>query len=79
MSKDKHKKRDRAYAFLRALRDRSQRMPRGVNPYGEKAIVSGPLPSVVRYCLAQGMATLRRTNPGTIRYGRSRHNLLDAE
>jgi hypothetical protein len=85
MSKDKHKKRDRAYAFIRGLRTRMPRQPVGVNPYGfwgkgvAKATISGPLPAVVRYCINRGLASLRRTAPGTIRFGRSRHNLFDAD
>jgi len=41
--------------------------------------MSGPLPKIVRYCIERGYANLKRTRPGTIRYGRARHNLLDAE
>lgn len=85
MSSDKHKKRDRAYAFIRALRYRGERLPEGVNPYGfwgrgmAMATVSGPIPKIVRYCVARGMATLTRTKPGAVRSGRSRHNLIDAD
>lgn len=84
MSKDKHKKRDRAYAFIRSLRTRMDtgRFALGVNPYGPwgkgiaKATVSGKIPAIVRYCVRKGMATLRRGNIGI---GSRRHNVLDAE
>lgn len=54
MSKDKHKKRDRAYTFLRGLHwgafhERS----------GER-VFSGPMTPVTRYCVERGMAVLRR-------------------
>lgn len=68
MSRDKHKKRDRAYAFIRAIRARTV-WGYGVNPYGfwgkgtALATVTGPLPPIVRYCVERGPGDVATNTP----------------
>lgn len=75
MSKDKHKQRDRAFAYIRSLKRGWNGFPKGIT----KATISGPLSKVQQYCIDRGFASLRRTKPGELRGSRARHNLFDAE
>jgi hypothetical protein len=58
MSADKHKKRDRAYAFLRSIR-RQRRL--AVAPDGTVGLPFSGTPSrIMLYCVERGMAQIRR-------------------
>lgn len=81
MSNDKHKKRDRAYAFLRSLHwgrawggGHKPHMPYEKNG---KTEFSGPMTPIMRYCVERGLAvvTRRARSHGEIR---NRRNRLDA-
>ncbi len=74
MSADKHKKRDRAFAFIRDLRRGGRGYPRGE----AKFAMSGPPTPVVRYCLGRGLATIRRAAKWTGEV-RNRRNIFSAD
>jgi hypothetical protein len=71
MSKDKHKKRDRAYAFIRQLRSGG----RGYHVGEAKFHLSGRRSKIIQYCLEKGLATLKRVRVSP----RTRRNEFNAE
>jgi hypothetical protein len=60
MSADKHKKRDRAFAFIRSLRKGYRGFPRGE----AKTRFSGCVSPIMKYCVDRGFAVIRRTRWG---------------
>lgn len=75
MSADKHKRRDRAFAFIRSLRTGWHGFPKHIR----KARISGPLTPVMKYCIKKGYAKITRTKPGMMHRSYSRHTIFDAE
>lgn len=76
MSKDKHKKRDRALTFIRGL-NRWKRSY-GLSDLPKRASFSGPISKSMRECVDLGLAKVSRVS-GFGRSGRARHNIFDAD
>ena len=78
MSADKHKKRDRAFAFIRSLG--TQQAGWKINRHEERwgprqRTFSGPMTDLMRYCVDRGLAKIVRQGRG----GRANRNVFDAE
>lgn len=82
MSKDKRKKRDRAYAFLYGLH--WGRVWGGGHkphmPYEKNGQIdfSGPMTPTMRFCVERGLALVRRSGRTTRNEIRNRRNRFDA-